>query len=213
MDVRQLDTGKPITMPVEIRISGSDMDALRQEAEKVKNILRATPYAQRVRDDWGEENFTVKLQTDSDRANLAGITNLDVAASSATAINGSQVTVLREGDKQIPIVARLRMEERAQLADMQNLYVYSMQGSQKVPLQQVSSIEYGMQTEKVRRRNQFRTITVSCMAEPGHLPSEIVSVARPQLTAFAEQAPQATAWISAGRKRSRSRVSKIKLWC
>jgi multidrug efflux pump subunit AcrB len=189
VDVRQLDTGKPITMPVEIRISGSDMAALRQEAEKVKNILRATPYAQRVRDDWGEENFTVNLQTNSDRANVAGITNQDVAASSATGINGSQVSVLREGDKQIPIVARLRMEERAQLADLQNLYVYSTQGSQKVPLRQVSSVEYGMQTEKIRRRNQYRTITVSCMAEPGHLPSEIVSAARPQLTAFAAQLP------------------------
>ena len=189
VDVRQLDTGKPITMPVEIRISGGDMDALRQEAEKVKTILRATPYAQRVRDDWGEDTFAVKLQTDSDRANSAGITNLDVAASSATGINGSKVTVLREGDKQIPIVARLRMEERAQLADVQNLYVYSLQGSQKVPLRQVSSVEYGMETEKVRRRNQYRTITVSCMAEPGHLPSEIMSVARPQLTAFAAQLP------------------------
>ncbi|HEX3229295.1 MAG TPA: efflux RND transporter permease subunit [Pyrinomonadaceae bacterium] len=189
VDVRQLDTGKPITMPVEIRISGSDMAALRQEAEKVKDILRATPYAQRVRDDWGEQNFTVKLQTDSDRANVAGITNLDVAASSATGINGNQVSVLREGDKQIPIVARLRMEERAQLADVQNLYVYSMQGNEKVPLRQVSSVEYGMQTEKIRRRNQFRTITVSCMAEPGHLPSEIVSAARSQLAAFAAQLP------------------------
>ena len=120
---------------------------------------------------------------------MAGITNLDVAASSATGINGSQVSVLREGDKQIPIVARLRMEERAQLADVQNLYVYSTQGTQKVPLRQVSSVEYGMQTEKVRRRNQYRTITVSCMAEPGHLPSEIVNAARPQLTAFAAQLP------------------------
>src|SRR4030095_7932205 len=135
----QLDTGKPITMPVEIRISGSDMAALRQEAEKVKDILRVTPYAQRVRAAWGEQNCTVKLQTDSDRANVAGITNLDVAASSATGINGNQVSVLREGDKQIAIVARLRLEAEAQLADMQNLYVYSMQGSQKVPLRQVSS--------------------------------------------------------------------------
>jgi multidrug efflux pump subunit AcrB len=75
-------------MPVEIRISGSDMDALRQEAEKVKNILRATPYAQRVRDDWGRRTSQSKLQTDSDRANVAGITNLDVATSSATGING-----------------------------------------------------------------------------------------------------------------------------
>ena len=189
IDVRQLDTGKPITMPVEIRISGGDMAALRQEAEKVKDILRATPYAQRVRDDWGEETFAVKLETDSDRANAAGITNLDVAASSAAGINGQQVTALREGDKQIPVVARMRMEERAQLADVQNLYVYSTQGSEKVPLRQVSSLAYGMQTEKVRRRNQFRTITVSCMAEPGHLPSEILNAARPQLTAFAEQLP------------------------
>jgi len=189
IDVRQLDTGKPITMPVEIRISGGDMAALRREAEKVKDILRATPYVQRVRDDWGEDIFTVKLETDSDRANAAGITNLDVAASSAAGINGRQVTALREGDKQIPIVARLRMEARAQLADVQNLYVYSMQGEQKAPLRQVSSVAHGMQTEKVRRRNQFRTITVSCMAAPGRLPSEIMNAARPQLTAFANQLP------------------------
>jgi multidrug efflux pump subunit AcrB len=99
------------------------------------------------------------------------------------------VTVLREGDKQIPVVTRLRMEERAQLTDVRNLYVYSVQGDQKAPLKQVSSVAYGTQTEKVRRRNQFRTITVSCMAEAGHLPSEIMSAARPQLAAFAAQLP------------------------
>ena len=189
IDVRQLDTGKPITMPVEIRVSGDDMTALRQEAEKVKAILRATPFAQRVRDDWGEEKFSVKLQTDSDRANASGLTNRDVAISSASGISGTQVSVLREDDKQIPIVTRLRMEERAQLTDVQNLYVYSMQDSQKATLRQVSSLKYGLETEKIRRRNQFRTITISCMAEAGHLPSEIMTAARSQLNAFANQLP------------------------
>src|SRR6266566_359368 len=189
IDARQLDTGKPIPMPVEVRIAGSDMATLRQEAEKIKNILRTTSYAQRIRDDWGEERFAVKLQTDPDRANAAGITNLDVAASSATGINGGQVTVLREGDKQIPVVTRLRMEERAQLADVQDLYVYSTQGPQKAPLRQVSSVDHEMQTETIRRRNQFRTITVGCMPEAGHLPSEVMNAIRPQLTAFANQLP------------------------
>ena len=105
----------------------------------------------------------------------------EASGSSAAGINGKQVTVLREGDKQIPIVTRLRMEERAQLADVQNLYVYASQGTQKAPLSQVSSVTYGMQTEKIRRRNQFRTITVSCLAEAGHLPSEIVGAARLRL--------------------------------
>ena len=189
IDARQLDTGKPIPMPVEVRIAGEDMATLRQEAEKVKNILRATSYAQRIRDDWGEDSFSVKLETDPDRANAAGITNLDVAASSATGISGGQVTVLREGDKQIPVVTRLRMEERAQLADVQNLYVYSMQGPQKALLRQVSSVDHEMQTETIRRRNQFRTITVGCMPEAGHLPSEVASAIRPQLAAFANQLP------------------------
>jgi multidrug efflux pump subunit AcrB len=62
IDARQLDTGKPIPMPVEVRIAGGDMATLRREAEKVKNILRATSYAQRIRDDWGEESFAVKFR-------------------------------------------------------------------------------------------------------------------------------------------------------
>ena len=97
-------------MPVEVRIAGGDMATLRQEAEKVKNILRETSYAQRIRDDWGEERIRGQASNRSRPRERAGITNLDVAASSATGINGGQVTVLREGDKQIPVVTRLRME-------------------------------------------------------------------------------------------------------
>src|SRR5262249_55082690 len=79
---------------------------------------------------------------------------------------------LREGYEQIPVVARLRMDERARLSDLQNLYVYASQGTQKIPLEQVSRIEYGLATEKLQRRNQFRTITVSAFPAPGLLSAE-----------------------------------------
>jgi multidrug efflux pump subunit AcrB len=189
VDVRQLESGKAVGLPVQIRISGEDAATLRAQAEKVKDIFRPIPLAARVRDDWGDESFTVGLHTDPDRANLAGVTNYDVATASATATNGYKVTTLREGDKQIPVVARLRMEERAQLTDLNNLYVYSSQGTGRVPLGQVSSVEYRMQTEKLRRRNQFRTITVACFPQDGVLPSEIMKAARLQLEAFASALP------------------------
>jgi multidrug efflux pump subunit AcrB len=189
IDVRQLESGKATGLPVQIRISGDDASRLRAEAELVKEIFRELPITTRIRDDWGDESFTVKLQTDPDRANLAGVTNYDVAAASSTAISGQRVTSLREGDKQIPVVARLRMEERAQLADINNLYVYSSQGAGRVPLGAVSSVEHGMQTEKLRRRNQFRTITVSCFPKDGVLPSEVMSAAREKLNAFAAALP------------------------
>jgi multidrug efflux pump subunit AcrB len=189
IDVRQLESGKAVGLPVQIRISGDDAAGLRAEAERVKEILRELPIATRVRDDWGDESFSVGLRTDPDRANLAGVTNYDVAIASATATSGYQVTSLREADKQIPVVARLRMEERAQLTDLNNLYVYSSQGSGRVPLGQVSSAEYRMQTEKLRRRNQFRAITVSCFPKDGALPSEVMTAARAKLGALADALP------------------------
>ena len=58
----------------------------------------------------------------------------------------------REGHRQIPVMLRLRMDERAQLADLQNLYVFSSQSTAKVPLGQVSSMSYQMEAQKLRRR-------------------------------------------------------------
>jgi multidrug efflux pump subunit AcrB len=189
IDVRQLESGKAVGVPVSVRISGDDIPTLRRLAEEMKEVFRLSPLASRVRDDWGEESFAVKVETDSDRANMAGVSNFDVAASSAAGMNGVTVTTLREGDRQIPVAARMRMEERAQLADIKNLYVYSTQSSQKVPLEQVSSISYQMETEKLRRRNQFRTITVSCFPAEGHLPSEVMNDIRPRLADFGTTLP------------------------
>jgi len=99
------------------------------------------------------------------------------------------VTVLREGVRQIPVVARLRMEERARLSDIQNLYVYSQRGSQKVPLQLVSRIDYGLATEKLQRRNQFRTISVSAFPADGTLPSEVLMPIKQRIEEFGRTLP------------------------
>ncbi len=189
VDVRQLETGPPVGIPVSVRISGDDLATLRALAEEAKTILRSVSGADCVRDNWGAENFVVKLQVDPDRANLAGFSNLDVAASSVSGMYGYQVTTLREGNKQIPVLVRLRMEERAQLSDIQSLYVYSLQGTQKAPLGQISSIAYGMETQKLQRRNQFRTVTVSAFPVPGLLPSEVLNPARAKLMDFEKSLP------------------------
>jgi multidrug efflux pump subunit AcrB len=134
------------------------------------------PQAARVRDDWDEESFVVGLQVDPDRANMAGISNKDVAASSSSGMNGNPLTTLREGNKQIQVLARLRMEERARLSDIENLYVFSSENNNnKVPLKQISSVQYGMKTEKIQRRDHFRTISIHCFPAAGSLPSEILN--------------------------------------
>jgi multidrug efflux pump subunit AcrB len=189
LDVRRLEIGPPVGIPVAIRISGEDIGTLRNLASQAVAIFQSIPTAVGVRDNWGPESFSVSLRTDPDKANISGLTNLDVAASSATAMSGHKVAVLRQGDDQIPIVARLRMEERSQLSDVRSLYVYASQGSQKVPLQSISSIVYDMQTEKLQRRNQFRTITISAFPAAHVLPSEVLNAAMPRLKTFESSLP------------------------
>jgi multidrug efflux pump len=189
IDVRELETGGGVGIPISIRISGEDIPTLRRLADGLRDILRSHPLSRRVRDDWGAESFAVRLKIDPDRANMAGISNLDVAAASATAMNGYQVSTLREGDEQIPIVARMRMEERAQLGDVQNLYVFSSQGSQKVPLQLLSTIDYHLSMEKLQRRNQFRTITVSAFPANGTLPSEVLTPLKAKIEEYGRSLP------------------------
>jgi multidrug efflux pump subunit AcrB len=187
-DVQQLETS-PVGLPVSIRVSGSDIASLRAEAERLRDIFRSIPNAERIRDDWGVESFVVHLEIDPDRANLVGVTNADVAVSSAMGMNGYQIATLREGDKQIPVLARLRMEERAQLSDLQSLYVFSAQGGFRIPLRQISTTRYTMQQEKIARRHQFRTVTVSCFPVAGRLPTEVLEEAMPALRDFEHALP------------------------
>jgi multidrug efflux pump subunit AcrB len=189
VDVRQLETGPPVGIPVSVRLSGEDIGTLRRLADEAARILRSVPTAVRVRDNWGPESFAVRLRTDPDKANLSGLTNYDVAAASAAAMAGVPVAVLREGDRQIPVIARLRMDERAQLSDIRSLYVHAQEGTHKVPVQSISTVVYEMQTEKLQRRNQFRTITVSAFPESGVLPSEVLAVAMPAIEALRDTLP------------------------
>lgn len=210
-EVRQLQLN-PVDYPIQIHISGrsdissdyvkeaEDVATLRRLAEELEGILRKVPEAAEVRNDWFEDSFRVKLAVDSDRANISGITNKDVAASSAAGLSGAEVTVYQEGDKQIPVLARLRADERAELSDLQSLYVYASDNEQKLPLLEVSTVEYGMELSRIMRREHFRTITVIAFPEPGAYPSTILSKAGPEIDAFIEALPPGFSLVWGGEK-------------
>jgi multidrug efflux pump subunit AcrB len=189
VNVRELETGPPVGIPVSIRLSGDDMPTLRALSAQLMNVFRKNPLAERVQEDWGAQSFAVDVAIDPDRASRAGLTNADVAASTAIGLNGLTLTSLHEGDKSIPIIARLRMEERARLADLRNLYVYSSEGTTKVPLRQIASLATGMRPEKIMRRNHFRTITVGAFPKSGVLASEVMASSKADLDRLAASLP------------------------
>ena len=99
--------------------------------------------------------------------------------------------MLREGEPADPRDCTFTGPQgaRATFGCVENLYVYSSQGLQKVPLRSVSSVTNEMVTERIRRQEHFRTIGVHAFPQPGVLPSEILSRSMPQLTAFKNSLP------------------------
>lgn len=196
--VRQLQTN-PVDNPVELLISGqedvdprnqaSDIRELRQIARQAQDIVAQAHGIAVVRDDWFPENVQQRIQIDPDRANVAAITNADVADASATAMSGTTVGIFKEGDKNIPIVARLRMEDRAQLADIKNLYVYSSQTNNRVPLLSIATVGNSFETSRIRRREHFRTISILCYPQPGVLASEVLNQILPKMEEFGKNLP------------------------
>jgi multidrug efflux pump subunit AcrB len=199
IDARQLQTN-PVSKPIQVILSeqvdvravdeAADIRTLRGLANQVETIMRSSPFMARVRTDWDVESSGVKLQIDSERANLAGVTNLDVANSSTTAMSGETLTMFREGDQQIPVVSRLRMEERSQLSDVQNLYVYSSANEGvSVPLLEISSIQHTLETQRINRQEHFRAISVEGFPVPRRLTSEALNPVVPALLQLQKTLP------------------------
>jgi multidrug efflux pump subunit AcrB len=207
--VRQLQTN-PVETPVEILISGQadtdsrtesqDIQTLRTLASQAMNIVRQSSGVAVLRDDWAPDSPQVMIEIDPDRANVVGITNADVANSSAVAISGAPVGTFKEGDKSIPILARLRPQDRAQLSQIKSLYVYSSRQDTRVPLLSVATVRNILQTGRIRRREHFRTISILCFPAPGVLASEVLAPIQSQLEDLQKRLPPGYQLQVAGEK-------------
>jgi multidrug efflux pump subunit AcrB len=205
--VHQLQTN-PVEFPVEVRISStSDVDPaneeadnrnLRRFADEAGAILRRLPGVAVQDSDWLNQPAEASLKIDPDKANLAGVTNQNVAQATQAATDGVGVAVLQQGNKQIPVVARLRQDERASLSDIQNIYVTSSDGKQKIPLESIASIETTLADRRIRRQEHFRTIGVHAYPQHGVLASEVLNEAMPALLDLQKRLPSGYRMVIGG---------------
>ncbi|WP_242335895.1 MULTISPECIES: efflux RND transporter permease subunit [Anaeromyxobacter] len=182
--VYRLSSGAPAVVPVEVRMSGPDIQVLRRLSEAAKGIFRTLPASGEVSDDWGAEGARLGVEVDDARAGRAGVTHADVASSTTTALSGQAVTQLRDGDRLIDIVLRLTPSERASTSSVRDLYVWGAEGGRAVRLDQIAALEESYEPQKIVRYRQERTITVGASPRAGVLASTLLGDARPRLEAM-----------------------------
>jgi multidrug efflux pump subunit AcrB len=173
IDVRKLQSGTSFKTPLEFYVTGPDDDWARLLgiSGRILNVMRSKPGAMSVRDDWGEPVESIDVTPDPAKASLVGITSSDVARSIASSLDGLPVGTLMEGQYSIPIIARLRSQDRAELTGMANLYVYSSATGQRVPLGQIVSGKLKFAPFFIQRRNFHHCVKPGAFPMPGVITS------------------------------------------
>jgi multidrug efflux pump subunit AcrB len=157
--VKILPNGPPVAYPVQFRVVGGEPAALRERADEVKAILRASPNTRGVNDNWNESVKVMRLEVDQTKARALGVTSQSIAQASKTILSGTPVGQYREGDKLIDIVMRQPLEERNAITDIGNAYLPTASGK-SIPLTQIAKPTFTWEPGVLWRDGRDYSITV-----------------------------------------------------
>ncbi|MFT5749194.1 MAG: multidrug efflux pump subunit AcrB [Ancylomarina sp.] len=148
-------------VPIEIKVSGQNPDILSELSEQIKSRLSTINGTKNVKDDWGPKTKKFIIDINQNNAQIAGITNQDIATSLKTVLDGFQTGEYREDDKNIPILLRGFDSQEQSYESIETMNVFSQQSGKSVPLSQVANIVPQWQYAKIKRLDLIRSINVS----------------------------------------------------
>lgn len=147
---------------VQVRFLGKDPSELRRLAERAKGIFASDPDAVNIRDDWGNRTKVIRPEL-NDSVQLLGLSRRDVANAIKMAFTGVAAGLYREGEKLLPIVARLPESERLSVESLEGTQVWSALNRRYIPLSQfVSRIATVAEDSFIYRINRKKALTVEC---------------------------------------------------
>ena len=157
--VKILPNGPPVAYPVQFRVVGTEPAVLRERADEVKAVMRASSNTRGVNDNWNESIKSIRLEIDQTKARALGVSSQSIAQASKTMFGGTTVGQYREGDKLIDIVLRQPLDERNAITDVANAYLPTASGK-SIPLTQIATPTFAWEPGVMWRDNRDYAITV-----------------------------------------------------
>jgi multidrug efflux pump len=180
--VKLLPNGPPVPYPVQFRVVGPDPVALRERADEVKAVMRASPNTRGVNDNWNESVKVLRLEVDQSKARALGVTSQSIAQASKTILSGTNVGQFREGDKLIDIVLRQPLDERNAITAIANAYLPTAAGK-SIPLTQIAKPVFTWEPGVMWRENRDYAITVQADIVEGLQGATVTQELMPKLKA------------------------------
>lgn len=172
--VSLLENGPPVGYPLQFRVSGEDIAIVRQEAQKVAQLVGENPNTANVHLDWGEQSKIISLVIDQDRARQMGVTSEDLANFLNSSISGAIINQYREKRELIDVRIRGDQAERVNVEALSSLAVPTSKGT-TVSLAQIATLQYKFEDGLIWHRNRLPTITVRADIRTKLQPATVVN--------------------------------------
>lgn len=188
--VEKPQDGPPTGPPINLEISGPQMDQLTSISNKVLEALEADSIFAKLdglESDLPEARPEVKVQVDREKAALFDLNTNEVGMTVRQAINGVEASKFRDGKEEYDIIVRLSDEYRDDLSTLANLTIFH-EGVQ-VPLSEVATWEVSDGFGGIRHKESERVITVSADVRSGYQSNAVLAEAQALLDDYLEGLP------------------------
>ena len=154
--------------PVEVRLSGEDLETLKGDAQRVEKLLQEMPGLTLVQTDFNEPLPAVDVRLREDVATRLGVTNLGLESTLAMRYGeGLAVANVWEGDYRIPVKLKGTKADQALPSELGDEMVPATAGLADVPLRQVAEVKPTWKEGQIVRRNGVYTASVTAELERG----------------------------------------------
>lgn len=166
----QRSTSKPVNFMIMSQASYPEMDAM---VKRFTDALRDYPGLQNV--DTDLRLNTPELQVLVHREKLAdvGIDVDEVGRTLESMLGGRQVTRFRDSGEQYDVIVQVKKEDRADPADISDIYVRARDGSM-VQLSNFVTINEGVSPQSLNHFNRLRAVKVEASVAPGYALGEVL---------------------------------------
>ena len=156
------------TSPIEVRLSGDNLDSIMFNADKVVKLLRTMPELNLVRTNFNEPLAVTRITLDENISARMGLTNGQLESVLALRLgNGLPIGTVWENDYGMNVVLKSDKSDNANISDVENEMIPVSAGLGNVPLRQIADVSPDWDFGQITRRNGIRTITVMAEIERG----------------------------------------------
>ncbi len=126
--------------PIDVRISGPDIEVLDRLGSEVLNIIRQVPGVRSPYKNWALDTPETLVEINRERVSELGLTGKAVSQAVYQALEGRVVTPFRQTyHRDLDVYLRYAGDERIHLSDLEDVVITSVDGHQ-VPLREVATL-------------------------------------------------------------------------